>query len=291
MNAIALNETLIGRYRNGSPKEQKEAAEGFLENNKGLVAFVLNRKFPSYRAEHYSDLMQVGMIAMLEQLPNYDPALGKPTTFFHSYILHAMNEYVASMVFGTTTHYLTQITKITRAEEQLKKTGNLSPSLIDLYQATGIPVETIRAALQIKSTTSDSLYMDDESTLNAPDEFNDSPEDFCEKRIAKVELHDAVTKLPPLESNVISMKFGLNGSLPMSGLNIGKRLGISTDEVRKRCAAGIRHLYTQLSNLPFYTDNLRDAQYDAGEQLVSLIPVSAVQREINLLDQIIDEDF
>lgn len=286
------NSDIIKRYREGSPAEKVRAADEFLSENKGLVAFVLTRKFASYRAEHYDDLMQAGMIAVLEQMPRFDPEVSQATTYFPPYILHAMNEYIARMVFGTTTHYLTQITKITRAMDELKKNGNRNPSPIDIYQATGIPVETIRTALRIRNSESSSLYTENDELLNIADEINDSPEEYCEKKFASLHLAEAVSSLPSPEADIISMRFGLNQFIaPQSFRVIGEKLDMSIDEVRKCCSDGIRHLYQKLKRLPYFTDNLRQAEYDAGEELISLMPVSAVEREIDALEQIVKEDF
>ncbi len=122
----------------------------------------------------YQDLIQQGYLAVCEQLDNYDPHLGMPTSYFTEFI----NQYTKDACdnSGMTKYYVGTATKLEKIAKKYGYDGitdpNLSPDTLAVLANTSLMtvLETIKfksATLVSLEATSENFEM--ESTFKTPE--------------------------------------------------------------------------------------------------------------------------
>ena len=131
-------EELVSIYHTGTPSVQKKVLEIACKTMKGFIVSLMQRKYPTYIPREGADLIQSGQTAVCEKFKDYDPAKGKPTTFFAPYIEHAMLDWMIDNVNGFSIHYQTMLNKIKTITKE-------NPNLTDkeVSEMTGVPETTV----------------------------------------------------------------------------------------------------------------------------------------------------
>ena len=69
------------------------------------------------------DLFQEGVVGILKGIDSYNPSRGKPTTYFHPYIIHEMFEFISININRTSNYYTRKIIEVRHAMDLFESSG------------------------------------------------------------------------------------------------------------------------------------------------------------------------
>lgn len=219
---------LIKKARHGD----RDAEALLVEGNSGLVWSIV-RRFQN-RGHEMEDLFQIGCIGLIKSIKKFD------LTFDVKF-----STYAVPMIVGEIKRFLRDdgIIKVSRS---LKETSNKAritrevmskelgrePSINELSQRMGIPVEDIVMAVEA-AYTPESLYNtfneDGNSTIQLIDRIND---EYCENEtdlIDKIALRQMLDSLKPREKQIIVLRYFKE----KTQVQIARALGISQVQVSR----------------------------------------------------------
>ena len=81
------------------------------------------------------------------------------------------------------------------------------------------------------------------------DPNSERPDETTSKKLRGVEVGEAVLRLKPRLGHVLSLRFGLNDTVPQTLEEIGSALGITRERVRQLESRALRDLQTLAPNL------------------------------------------
>ena len=229
-------------YKRGNDKEKQEAQLYFLSGLKQFKISLISKYYGRFTrannagSEHFEDLCSCGDFAILENLKNYDPKKGTPTTFFKPFILHEMQDYVVRNINYNTPHYATANKKKIQFEEEYAKEHNgKKPSLYEIQKHTKIGAKTLKR-IEAHKTAVNFFYLDDDEVRETSDIVSriPTPEEELERKSEIEEVREMVEKLPEIESKVIKMLFEIGDNCYKSFTidEVAKALNITSDSVQ-----------------------------------------------------------
>jgi RNA polymerase primary sigma factor len=202
----------------------------------------------------YPELMQAGVLGLLQALERYDTRRGTHFWAYASwYVRQAMQELVAELsgpvVLSDRAHRQLALVVQTRVERQQADRSEPTPG--ELSASTGLArakVERLLAARQMPRSL-DAPFRDDGDSNTSP---ADALADRCaESSFERVVRHDDIERLPTLlghlserEQTILSGRFGL-GQPELTLAQLGVRLGVSAERIRQVEEAALiklRHL-------------------------------------------------
>jgi RNA polymerase primary sigma factor len=140
------------------------------------------------------------------------------------------------------------LTKWRRAERNLAKELGCPPTDDQVAVALGLTdtqkslVDKARRARQLRlesgGSGEDGAWSPDESA----DTQHEAPDSFLESADERADLLRRLDRLDPRERAILSLRFGLTGELPMTLKEVGKRLGVTREWVRKIEIRAVRKL-------------------------------------------------
>ena len=247
-----------------------EAKTDLIANLDKFVLWMINTKFKTF-TRYTEDLKNEGVVGILKGMDSYDPNKSCATTFFYLYILHEMTEFVNRYVNKTTSHYSENIVRIKRVLNKYEQQGR-SINVVEISQETGISPETIIQSIKVMHAANEVHYDADylEGKLTT---YGDSPETICMHGEDNKLIYEVMKKiLTEEEMNVLVMKYGLDGSEPMSYKKIFETTGIPIDRLRKLFNSAIRKLRTNRSLAKNFKNNLREESI-LNKGTVGIVPI------------------
>lgn len=186
------------------------ARETYIKGNLRLVLSVLKR-FGGH-GENLDDLFQIGCIGLMKSVDNFDPTLDVK-----------FSTYAVPMIIGEIRRYLRDTSSSIRisrslrdtaykaivARETLSRQKTSEPTLDEIAQESGIPLEDIIYALdamQSPLSLYDPIYSDGGDTLYVMDQISDK-KNKEDNWIETLSLNDALNTLPERESHIIKLRF------------------------------------------------------------------------------------
>lgn len=223
-------------YHSGDEKRIMRAKEDAVENLKAYIAFILIRNFHTYCKMDFQDMMQCGIIGILEGLKTYDPDRTMPTTFFKPYIKSEISSYITEYKNHTTTHYAAILSKINKAITYFES-NNIPWDNVRLAEYCNIPLISVDKALKSKEAAISVNYQDSVKNFSEDDGLatithteTTNPEKHCMLDAEKQEIARAINEtLTDDEKYVILARYGFNG-VQQSHFQIAKDLDITVLE-------------------------------------------------------------
>ena len=229
-------------YNSGNESRRAYAIEQAVYAMDALVKYVINRHYPTYREKHYEDMLQTGRMAIVETLGGYTGKCA-PSSYFYTTIRHEIQVFVAEDVHRTTRHYAAMANKIRKAEIALAQIdGKEHHDDLTISVYTGLPlttvIETRRQTLAADFVELNPNIDADESML---DDYGNPAAAYWKQERANA-VGKAISRLAPIEAQVIRLMYGMDGDQPCNPPEIARRLHLKTDQVRKIAQDACRKL-------------------------------------------------
>ncbi len=227
---------IMDDYHSGDPERVMRAKEDACENLKAYIAFILIRNFHTYCKMDFQDMMQCGMLGILEGLKTYNPDRTMPTTFFKPYIKSEISTYITEYKNHTTTHYAAILSKLNKAITYFEA-NNIPWDNVRLAEYCNIPLISVDKALKSKEAAISVNYQDSVKNFSEDDGLatithteTTNPEKHCMLDAEKQEIARVINEtLTDSEKFVILARYGFNGN-QQSHSQIAKALGITVLE-------------------------------------------------------------
>ncbi len=197
------NQQLLERALEGDER----ATEELIINNLGLVRSIALRYRD--RGVDYDDLVQIGSIGMLKAIRSFDLSKG---TVFSTYavplIIGEIRRFMRDDgLIKVSRVYKQQSASLSRAREDFVKENNREPKIEELAEICNMSVEDAVVAMEATSTVTSLSY-----SLNGEDdgftiESVVSDEDEMEKSFEKMALSEAISSLPTLWRQIVTLRY------------------------------------------------------------------------------------
>jgi RNA polymerase primary sigma factor len=146
-------------------------------------------------------------------------------------------------------HVVTKLNHVVAAERQLTPALGRRPTPDEIADELGCAPQEVRALL---STTAQPISLD--TPVGAPadgrlgdlveDRTAECPFERAAEAILRDQVHDALSRLPGRERQVIELRYGLRGAPPRTRAEVGQVLALSHERVRQIEAHTLKKLET-----------------------------------------------
>ncbi len=199
------------------------------------------------------DLVGEGNLGLIRATEEFDPDFG---TRFSTYASHWIKQSIRHALINTTStirlpaHMVGLLTKWRRAERSLARESGRAASFdeiatfLGLSEAQKVLVEKACQARQLKLESG----MGGELGRWSPDDSRDpslGPDAALEADDERKILARRMSMLDPRERMVLALRYGLGGETPLTLKEIGRRLGVTREWVRKIEIRAVRKLDTR----------------------------------------------
>ncbi len=202
------------------------------------------------RGMSFEDLVGEGNLGLIRAVQDYDPEFG---TRFCTYASYWIKQSIRQALITTTAtirlpaHTVGLLTRWRRAERALSRSLGYPPCFDRIAQELGLTDGQrllVERALQATRLSSDTTG--DESGTSYTDEAMDpseSPDVRLSQAEEAAELYRRMDRLDDRERSILTLRYGLGGRDPLTLKEIGRRMGVTREWVRKIELRAIRKLY------------------------------------------------
>nr|WP_303181791.1 sigma-70 family RNA polymerase sigma factor [Lachnoclostridium phocaeense] len=226
---------IMEAYHHG---DRRWAIDEMIKENEGFIGMLIKRHFCEFMAEHYSDMFQEGVVAILETMGNYDPEKSTNTTYFTYPVIHALSEYCNRVSNKSSAYFSQNMNKVKSALKNLEL-AQKEPSLANIALLSGLTIQQVEEALKRINATNEKSFdtmEDNEVAMKAK-----SPEDEMLEKEKKEILYRALMQLDAKDREMLILHYGVDCEA-LSFSKIGALMGISTHDVGNRIAGSLRAL-------------------------------------------------
>lgn len=205
------------------------------------------------------DLVGEGNLGLIKAAEQFDPSFG---TRFSTYAAHWIKQSIrhALITTGATirlpAHAVGLVTKWRRAERALRRELGVDPGFDQIADRLGLTRsrrELVDRALQSArvcregAARGEDLPMWSADDTHAPHEAPDARLEADEDRL---DLLRRMSRLDDRERMVLALRYGLGGVTPLTLKEVGRRLGVTREWVRKIELRAVRKLDDQAEAAP-----------------------------------------
>lgn len=281
---------LFALYRNPDPDISQSAKEALVAENGGLINYLIDKSYSSYKAKHQEDLFQAGAYGMILSFKTFDPDKGAFSTHAARYIEHELYDYITTFVNGIKPYYSSNIKKVRRAIESLNAQGITSPTTTDVAIESGLPASEVKRALDaIEKSQTISTETDEARDAMLAAHSPEPSEVYNDKELMEI-LYKCLGDLPREEMIAVCMKFKLgpyNTQDNITHQDIAKAINVAVPNVKGVLASAIRKLRKN-KNLATMLGSF-EKQKDTSSD-VSVVPIAGAERETMYLIEDDDEE-
>lgn len=218
---------LLEKIANGDA----DARDLFLRANMRLVLSCVGRFSKS--SESADDLFQVGMVGLLKALDNFDATLNVQfSTYAVPMILGEIKRAMRDRTTIKVSRSIRDVAyKALRARESLSKSNANDPTMLEIAEEIGVPLNEVACALDAVSeplSFHEPVYNDGEDSVEIIDKLADEKE-TSENWTERIALHEAMKDVPEREMQVVKLRY-FDGK---TQIEISQIVGISQAQVSR----------------------------------------------------------
>ena len=217
----------------------KRAKDMLTKSNLRLVVSIAKKYMG--RGMSFLDLIQEGNKGLTKGF--------KFSTYAPWWIRQAITRAIADQArtIRIPVHMVETINKLIRTQRKLMQDLGREPTDEEVAEELETTPEKVREILKIaqKTTSLETPIGDDEDSLLGdfiPDERQATPYEATSRQLMHENLEEALGSLTERESKVLRMRFGLDGSKPLTLEEVGKIFRVTRERVRQIEAKAIRKL-------------------------------------------------
>ena len=228
----------------------QRAKTELIQANLRLVVSIAKRY--SGRGMQFLDLIQEGNLGLMRAVDKFDHAKGfKFSTYATWWIRQAITRSIADQArtIRIPVHMVESMNRVLRMQRQMHQELEREPTLDELAERCGMPIDKIREILRISQ---DPLSLD--SPVGEEDDSNladfiedltvDAPADMATKRMLTQAVEEALGELTEREQEIVRMRFGLDDGQARTLEDVGKEFGVTRERIRQieaKTLAKLRH--------------------------------------------------
>src|SRR5579885_684090 len=187
------------------------------------------------------DLIGEGNLGLIRAAQEFDPRFG---TRFSTYASYWIKQAIRHALINTTTtirlpaHMVGLLTRWRRAERSLGKELRRTPTFEEVASYLGL--SEMQKTLVARAHRARQLKLESglagEANRWSPEEAidgRDCPGASVEAEDDRISLMSRLDRLDDRERTILSLRYGLEGAVPLTLKEIGRRLGVTREWVRK----------------------------------------------------------
>lgn len=225
-----------------------EAFEHLIKANSRLVISIA-KKYVG-RGVSFLDLIQEGNIGMMRAALKFERERGyKFSTYATWWIRQAITRAIADQgrTIRVPVHMGDKINKMIRMQHQLKQDLNRDPTQEEVAEALNVSPEDVqdmmkhaRRPLSLEMPTG----KEDDALLGdfIPDNESTPPDEEATSILLREHLQEALAELPPRETKILEMRYGLVDGRTLTLNEVGKKMGVTRERIRQIEAQALRRL-------------------------------------------------
>lgn len=272
--------SIVEAYNSGDDALRKWSMEQMLKETQGFIGKIINKHFYNYKADYYQEMYQAGVLAVLENMGRYDASKGTLTTYFTSYILHEITNYISEETNHSTPYYANMMVQIKEAIKYYES-KHKTPTPADISIYTKLSIRNVQEGLN-RINALDEFRYDNESDLERQlaEEHRgycfDLPEDRVIHKELMEALSEAISSLCEEDRLVLFHRFGIMDGKQKSYNLISKELNIPVNIVMQRYTRGIRILQNDQNLQEIVNPTLKKHQQNVLDNPLSISPTDSV---------------